>query len=275
MEVVFGSIVFDTDQEMIDSFFKTVANQDRDDFDVLLINDGLPKEKLDNILDKYESLRNRIIVVDADRDSTFYKNRCQLINEAKNRGYDLLVRGDFDDEFSSDRVSSFINQFDDGYGFFYNDIYLNGESIFKLLPTLCDDYKQIGQYNFVGEGACAINLHYINEALLDKLRRGKTNVFDWYMFTTFLLEGIKGKRIDSGYTFYRIYELNMAGVPLKNYKTITKELGVKRLHYSLLKDKNDYYKDLYEKYNNDANIKITNDIDKYYWWQFTYVDIDR
>lgn len=272
MEVVFGSILFDTDQEMIDSFFKTVANQDRDDFAILLINDGLPKEKLDNILDKYETLKPRIIIVDADKEATFYKNRCQLISEAKKRGYDLLVRGDFDDEFSSDRVSSFIKQFDDDYGFFYNDIYLNNESIFNSLPRVCDDYKQIGQYNFVGEGACAINLHYINEEVLEKLRQGTTNVFDWYMFTTFLLEGIKGKRIESGYTFYRIYELNMAGVPLKNYKTISKELSVKRLHYSLLKDRNDYYKDLYEKYNDDTKIKITNDINKYYWWQFTYVD---
>ena len=82
MEVVFGSIIFDTNQEMIDSFFKTVSNQDRDDFDVLLINDGLPKEKLDDVLSKYKSLKSRIIVVDADDDATFYKNRCLLINEA-------------------------------------------------------------------------------------------------------------------------------------------------------------------------------------------------
>lgn len=275
MEVVFGSIVFDTNQEMIDSFFKTVANQDNNDFDILLINDGLSKKKLEDVLSKYKSLKSRVIVVDADENPTFYKNRCQLINEAKKRGYDLLVRGDFDDEFSSDRVSSFIKQFDDDYGFFYNDIYLNNESIFRSLPKFCIDYKQIGQYNFVGEGACAINLHYINEELLKKLREGKTNVFDWYMFTTFLLEGIKGKAIESGYTFYHIYELNMAGVPLKNYKTISKELSIKRLHYSLLRDKNDYYKALYEKYNDDTNIKITSDLDKYYWWQFTYVDLDR
>lgn len=272
MEVVFGSIIFDTDEEMISDFFDTLSNQDNQEFAILLINDGLPKEKLDSALNKHVSLKSRISIVDADEDATFYKNRCQLICEAKKRGYDLLIRGDFDDEFSKDRVNCFIEQFDDEYGFFYNDIYLNGESIFVELPSICDDYKQIGQFNFVGEGACSINLHKINDSLIEKLKLGKTNVFDWYMFTTYLLEGIKGKRIDSGYTFYRIYDGNMAGVPNKNFKTITKEIGVKRLHYSLLKDQNKYYADLYNKYNDDANIKIRNDLNKYYWWGFTYVD---
>ena len=76
----------------------------------------------------------------------------------------------------------------------------------------------------------------------------------------------------------KLFIFNLGYLPNSKDKTITKAnetLIAFKKAYSLLKDKNDYYKDLYEKYNNDANIKITNDIDKYYWWQFTYVDIDR
>lgn len=272
MEVVFGSIIFDTDEKMIHDFFDTLTNQDDKDFPILLINDHFPKEKLDKVLDSYSKLKKRITLIDVEGKQTFYENRCELIKEAKKRGYDLLIRGDFDDIYSLDKVSAYKRQFDDSYAFFYNDILVNNESIFETLPTICDDYKQIGQYNFVGEGACAINLHYIDDSLLEKLGQGKTNVFDWYMFTTFLLEGLKGKRVDSTYTFYHLYEGNMAGVPCKNMKTINKEINIKRLHYSLLKDRNDYYKYLDEKYSDEVNIKIKNDLDKYYWWQFTYVD---
>lgn len=272
MEVVFGSIIFDSNDKMINDFFDTLNNQDRDDFDILLINDHFPKDKLDKVLDKYEKLKKRITLVDVCGKQTFYENRCLLISEAKKRGYDLLVRGDFDDVYGSDKVSSYIKQYDSDYAFFYNDIYVNGSSIFKPMPLICDNYKQIGQYNFVGEGACAINLAKIDDSIIDKLRQGKTNVFDWYLFTTLLLEGLKGKKIDGAYTFYNLYEGNMAGVPIKNIKTINREIEIKRLHYSLLKDRNEYYADLYAKYNDDVNIKVTSDLDKYYWWQFTYVE---
>ncbi len=272
MEVVFGSIIFDSNDKMVTDFFDTLKNQDTDDFDILLINDHFPKDKLDKILDKYNTLKDRITLVDVCGKQTFYENRCMLIKQAKEKGYDLLVRGDFDDVYANDKVSSYIKQFDDNYAFFYNDIYVNNQSIFEVLPDACTDFKQIGQYNFVGEGACAINLHHIDTSLLYKLGRGKTNVFDWYLFTTLLLANLKGKRIDSGYTFYNLYDGNMAGVPSKNLKTINREIEIKRLHYSLLKDQDDYFLDLYEKYMDDVNINITNDLDKYYWWGFTYVD---
>lgn len=271
MEVVFGSILFDADYKIADDFFKSLQNQSRDDFSILLINDNFNKELLEEILNDYPSLKKRTEIIDTSGKLTRYENRQKLILEAKKKGFDLLVRGDFDDTFSVNRVDSYIKEFDENYGFFYNDITIHGKSIFDSFPKECKDYKDIGQYNYVGEGACAINLNSLDYDLIDSLNEGKTIVFDWYLFTRFLLAGLKGKFVENADTYYRIYESNNIGTPELNEKTINREIEVKKLHYSLLQNRKEYFKDLLEKYNDPSKIKI-NKLDKYYWWQFTKVE---
>ncbi len=272
MEVVFGSILYEISEEIIRSFFTSLLEQDDQEFDILLINDHLNELKLNKILEEYSTLKPRISVINAKENQTFWENRCLLITEAKKRGYVLLVRGDFDDSYAKDKISSYKKQFDESYGFFYNDIELNDESIFEDLPVECTSYKQIGQYNFLGEGACGINLHQITDSIMGDLSEGKTRIFDWYLFTTLLLNGLIGKMIDGAYTYYHIYENNMAGIPKKNEETINREIDIKRLHYGLLKDKNAYFNHLYNLYSDNNEINITEDKNKYYWWQFTFVE---
>lgn len=269
MEVVFGSILFDTKIEIAKDFFESINQQDRNDFDILLINDNFNEKELNTLLKQYSKLH--IEIVNTNGKLTRYDNRKLLIHEAKKRGYKLLVRGDFDDTFSSNRIRSYIEQYDENYGFFYNDILVNNESMFNDLPKITDDFKIIAQQNYLGEGACAINLDKLDYDFIESLSKGKTIVFDWYLFTRLLLKGLKGKLINNTYTYYRLYENNNVGIASLNEETINREIEVKKLHYFLLQEEDNYYKNLLDKYNNSDNI-IINHYDKYNWWQFSKVE---
>lgn len=271
MKTVFGSILFDEKKEMMISFFDSLNKQTNQDFDILLINDNAPLDNIKQIINTFDNIKDKITIIDSEENKR-YSNRIQLIKESKQRGYDLLIRGDFDDTWSINRVDNYIKSYDTNYGFFYNGIVNESyNSVFKDFPKYINDYKEIGQYNFIGESSAGINLNNISYEFIDSLYKGKTIVFDWYLFTRMLLNNIPGKYIDDAYTIYRIWENTAAGIPSLTEKEISKELEYKRIHYDLLKDENAYYYDLYTKYNDSNNIKY-NHLDSYYWWNLTYVD---
>jgi hypothetical protein len=77
--------------------------------------------------------------------------------------------------------------------------------------------------NYLGFTNCAININQISREFIDSLYEGRTEIFDWYLFSRILLNGGKGKRINGTATLYRLYDNNIAGIPKHTKKALEKE----------------------------------------------------
>lgn len=272
MRVAFGTVVYDSAYKYVDEYIDSLNKQDTDKFDILLINDDLNKLQLDYILNK---LKKKPKILSNNLNLKPGTLRVKLIEFAKRLGYDLLIFGDFDDEFSQCRISSIIKEYDEDYGFFYNELcYFNGESFFYYLPSETNTIDDILDYNYVGLSHSALNLRVIEQDLIDELYESDNDVFDWYLFSILLNHGMKGKKINNGKTYYRLHEQNIAGEDKYSLENVLNELKIKIKHYQSLHKKNEKFKERLELYTrleemvNEETLFLKDFIDgtKDYWW---------
>ena len=69
-------------------------------------------------MSKLKSITSKTIIIDSSDNATVSDNRKLLLKEAKEYGYDLLILGDFDDVFLSDRISRVIDGIDNEHTFY-------------------------------------------------------------------------------------------------------------------------------------------------------------
>lgn len=270
MKVVFGTTVYDKAFEFGPEYIESINSQDTNEFDLLLLNDNLKSSEIEliknNLVKQPKILSNKYALEP-------HQLRVELIKWAKGEGYELLIFGDFDDKFSSDRISSVIEEFDSDFGFFYNTLaYFNDKNFFNELPSETNQIDDILEYNYIGLSHSALNLNTLSTELIDELSKSQNEIFDWYLYSLLLSEGIKGKRINSGKTYYRIHDDNIAGEDGHSTEDIIKELDVKIKHYRSLQDKSIKFKELLNKHlylkENINNEELTDYVDtnKDYWW---------
>ena len=114
----------------------------------------------------------------------------------------------------------------------------------------------------------SLNLRRLTIDFIDSLKNGKTNVFDWYLYSRLLLRGERGKKVTRGFTLYRIYEDNFAGKCNYNQEAIEKEIAIKKVHFSLLSEYSDYYRMLMDLYETNQ-VDETNVREDGFWWSLT------
>lgn len=272
MKVVFGTVVYDQGFRYVDDFIQSLNQQNSIIFDVILLNDNLSDEKLRYLKN---NLEHRVKIFEGTKGLKPSKLRVELIKRAISEKYDLLIQGDFDDTFSSDRLLSMIKGYDNKYGFFYNDVYdlQKKQKFFRDLPDTTINVAEILEKNYLGLSNTALNLHKLSDNLIKEVYRSENDIFDWYMFTLFLLHGLKGKKVSDGKTFYRLHEFNIAGKTSSSYTGILKEIDVKIRHYSSLRDKSFKFEEKliqYEKLKEsvlNSRINIMDYIkDNDFWW---------
>ena len=266
MRTAFGSVLYEQAWKWKDDFIDSINEQTSKDFDILLMNDGVPAIDVESL--RKQSNKN-ITSIDVVDNRTISEIRIDLIQEAKSRGYNLLILGDFDDSFSQRRVEQIQKAYHIDISFYYNDILCNGKPIFTDVPDTVTSISQIEESNFLGLSNTAINLSAISMDFLNGLSDVKTNVFDWYFYAMLLLEPKTiGLHISDAYTYYRQHENNIAGVMQKSYK---KEIEIKIAHYCLLSKHYEKANYLLEKYKELASSKTMAQhyISKEstgYWW---------
>lgn len=273
MKIAFGSVIYNEALLYKNDFVNSINSQTHNNFDVVLVNDNLSINEIDELV----SLINRnVIVVKGKANSKPSELRVELIKYAKSKGYELLVLGDFDDAFSENRVAKISTEFDTNIGFFYNDLYRfdRVSSFFRTMPKMTKDLRIINESNYLGLSNTSLNLKLISNDQLDKLNSVKLVIFDWFMFTVLIKEGLSGIKVDDCQTFYRLHGNNLAGENDTSNSSILKEIDIKIKHYSALQklydcDQNylDYYCQLKLKLiNDDVDVKkiINNEMD--YWW---------
>lgn len=271
MKIAFGTAVYEQAWIWQSEFIQSVNAQTQSEFDLIIMNDGLDQEKI-NLL-----TRNSIHtchIYDVKPKTSISKARMELLKIAKQKGYELLVLGDFDDTFSKNRVKKIVDIWNPEIAFYYHNLHYETceKEIFAHLPEKVYDINQILEQNFLGLSNTAINLSLLSNQFLDSLEEVKTNVFDWYLYSKILITGNIGLKVDEAYTVYRQQENNLAGIQRDDCISIAREITVKKEQYRLLSKELDIVEDLKKQYENlekssiDKIVGYLNKNNKMYWW---------
>ena len=271
IRIAFGTVVYKAAYNYYPEFIESLNKQDYVPFDILLLNDDLEDDETNKLSDSCKA-----IVWEGTKHSKPSDLRVELIKKAKEKNYDLLILGDFDDTFSSNRVSQLAKGYDKSFSFYYNDIYCfnKKKKFFNNLPKHVKSISNILEHNYLGLSNTALNLQNFDMEIIEKLKNVNTSIFDWYMYSILLAEGHKGKKVESCKTYYRIHEHNIAGESGSKFADINREIDVKIKHYSSLRNVNinfsylfGYYTKLKSKLaNNECDILGQIDKKCEYWW---------
>lgn len=264
----FGCVIYPSALEYFDVFVKSVSEQTEKAFDLLVMNDGAEVSVLE---EKLHPLDGKYHIISVEDGLSPADIRVCLIAEAKKRGTDILIIGDTDDTFSSDRVERIVEVFCDNpqADFVYNGLRtFDNKRAMPDLPESIENVKAVAHYNFLGMSNTAIRINALDEGFIRSLGECDSFVFDWYLYSRLLLDKHKGVLAKGAMTYYRIYDANCAGLPEATKNAVEKEIAVKQKHYNLLRKYSPYFEQLYDCYKH-GNIQWAEEQEYHYWWNFT------
>lgn len=275
MKTVLGTVIYQESYQFYRDFIDAVNCQTDQDFDIILINDNCSEEEAGQIV---QGIPNKTILINKNEQKEPYKLRIQLLKEAKEYGYELLVLADFDDTFHKDRMKLIKNQYDERLTFFYHDLYdFDGMEYMKIQEEQTQSIASILEANYLGLSNTAIVIKNLSRNFIESLEEGKTKIFDWYLFTRILGQGGCGKKVKDAKTFYRIYDNNLAGKWKDIRQQLRKEIEIKKEHYRLVRYLEPKLEELYWSYR-ELDKKLTSEkiqqikeedlINPVYWWGF-------
>lgn len=272
MKVLFGSVIYDQAMPFFNTFIESLSRQTMRDFSILLVNDGVSAGLLEKMLSEfcleYEIISYKIQFTPAQL-------RINLLEEAKRRKADALIIGDADDYFSQNRVNEIVKIIhgEPTCGFVYNELRLFDDSrVMPDMPGKINSVMDISDHNFLGMSNTALNLRKLSEDFIESLRECDTYVFDWYLFSRLLLAGEHGIKALNTYTYYRIYNGNVAGLIQMSEESVKKEIDIKLKHYRLLANYDDVFLKLADAYSRKS-IKYHSNQEFYYWWDLTREEV--
>ena len=276
--IIFGTVIYEQAFKFVDEFITCLKQQTISDFDLLIVNDNLDKEALTQLKYKLDAagFENRFHIIQGiSKTGCISDFRIQMLLGAYERNYDLLIIGDIDDLFSTNRVEKIYQSYvsHSQAMFFYNDLVdYKGDVVLKDLPQKISSVKEISQYNFLGMSNTAINLKRLSKEEIESLYQGSCNIFDWYLYSRLLILGGIGVFVDDATTIYRIYDGNIAGIQGDCIEEVEKERNIKISHYQRL----ERYSEVFTNYRNELlnidvdetfyNTKYYNKNKQGYWW---------
>lgn len=294
MKIVYGVVVYECDLFDIFSrdFFRSIADQDNTEFDLLIISDDVPRNKLDKAVSD-SNLNCRVIFKYANGQHSPLELREFLIQKATTLEYDVLVVGDFDETTTNNRVSSIKRNiktsslaFNDFYLVDRNNRLISDKSCFseKAIPDTVDNVEAILSKNFIGLGSTAINLK--RPEIKDLVFPPNILAVDWFLATWILLRGGKEVALRDTFAYYRQHESNLVGFDFSlDGSKLDKGTAVKKAHYKFFSNfpssHKSVFKDLYksivevERYNQNPTQRLEYinrvnhrfDTSSFVWWE--------
>lgn len=266
--IAFGTVVYNNALPYFAEFVKTVKNQSYKEFTFLVVNDDVESDELKKKL--FDLKVNNYVIIENQDSQSPIELRVKLLEEAKKKGYDLLIIGDCDDKFALNRVERVVSCYKDNpdMAFYYNDLLLfNKQRVMEKLPYVTNHINNILESNYLGLSNTTINLNKMNMQFIESLKECDSFVFDWYLFSRILLNGGQGIFVSDTYTLYRIYENNYAGLNNSSKDQLYKEYDVKEKHFILLSKYDDLFEILLKRYRAlDIERYIPNQKNKGFWW---------
>lgn len=222
-------------------------------FDVLLANDGFIG--LEAILSA-RKLQWRILNVA----KTVSGNRRDLINKAVEYGYKKIIFSDSDDELSLNRVD-ILNSLLDIYDVVVNDLdIINSSSQLIDMKYLSNRFEngecinaiKLQTSNMMGLTNTAATSNALKNSIA--LQGGDALAFDWYLWTTVLLNSNEAIFTNKTTTKYRMHSNNVAGfIQAVDKNSVLKGIEVKCEYYRLMSGINQNYEELLNKFKSEIN----------------------
>lgn len=272
-KIAFLTVIFPLNDEYLLDFFQSLDNQTFKDFDLIVVNDGY--KNLDKIKKKFKNLSIKELT---SSDSPAL-NRQYGINYIQKNGYDIIIFGDSDDYFSSNRVeilSKKLNSFD----LVVNDISLfNKDGIYtkkyfskriKNEFTIKADF--IKDKNIFGMSNTALKVELLENIIIHK----DLLAVDWYIFTLALIKAEKALFTNEAETFYRQHEDNIIGLGKFNKEIFQKGISVKLKQYELLSKVDEQFKSYLKemlvlndiiKNKDDIDLNTLKKFEHPFWWE--------
>lgn len=231
-------------------FFEEVCecarNQTRKDFDIVVVNDGCDEVALEALLENLNA-----IIIDAV--DSIAGNRLLGLEYACKNHYKYLFFCDADDTFTENRYARVLDEFESSHA----DIVVCNLNVAdeKCTPIIKDYFSEeipndrwinsefLKDKNIMGMSNTAIRV----DSIPRNLSIPDISIVDWYLFTIFLLQGLRARYIKDSLVNYRQYNANMIGITCFDVITFKKLADYKITHYRMLIE-NGYvqYQDLYQ-----------------------------
>jgi len=236
--------VFPEVEPYLARYLDSLEAQSSSSFELLIANDGYIG--LEEILSK-RKLQWRILEVN----KTISENRRDLINKAIEYGYSKIIFSDSDDELSFNRVKVLSSMLDN------NDVVVNDLDIIdssnqliekKYFSNRFDDgeninIRKVQSGNMMGLTNTAATASALKNCIA--LKKGESIAFDWYLWSTVLLNFKTVVFTNKTTTKYRTHSNNVAGLPQAiNDRNVCKGLEVKCEYYKLMSQIDCSYIDL-------------------------------
>jgi glycosyltransferase involved in cell wall biosynthesis len=219
------TVVYPGCEDHLGRFMQSVEEQDTDQFELLVLNDGLPDfERFTNITKK--------LIHEYPVSGSIAKIREQGIDLLLESSYEKIVFADADDYFSSNRMRTAASALEKT-DIYVNDLTTVDENGTILTPNyfskrlnnefvITNDY--ILQKNIMGLGNSAVR-----KSVLDKTDiPDSTIAVDWLIFTDQLLKGASAHFNNDCVTFYLQHDQNSAGL-----KNLTPERLIRALEVQI------------------------------------------
>jgi len=232
-KISFLTTVFPMDKTYLYDFFNSLQEQTYKNFDVIVVNDGYVN--LEEFIREFKDLN----IIELQYSNTPAKNREFGINYIRKNKYDILIFGDSDDYFDTNRIQLSIDLLND-FDVVVNDLTLfdeqNGIYNKKYISNRVKDGSKI-EFNFIKDkNIFGLSNTAVNVSILDNIHFDKDLIaVDWYLYSTLLLRNKKAIFTNKTITYYRQYANNTIGIGANTTETILKGISVKSKHYSSLK----------------------------------------
>lgn len=212
-KIAFLTTIFPMNNKYLYDFFNSLETQTYKKFDIIVVNDGY--ETFNFFKEKY----NKLNIVELKYSDTISKNREYGINYVIKSNYDILIFGDSDDYFSSNRIElsiELLSKFDivvnDLSLFDDNSIYISKYISNRIENKTEIDFEFIKDKNIFGLSNTAINLHIIDKVEFDK----DLVAVDWFLYKYLLKLKYSAIFTNEAETYYRQYENNTIGLNTEN-----------------------------------------------------------
>lgn len=241
-KTVFITTVFPGIESYLPDFFRSIHIQSYQNFDLLVMNDGLASIK-EFLPENFNVHMEMYIPRNANNPAAI---REEAIEIARNKAYEVVVFGDADDYFQENRVElcldyllqekiivnelSLVNQ----EGLLISENYFSN----RLLNKQRIDLGFIENKNIFGLSNSAFKMEILRNYHSD------TNViaFDWFFFTQLLMNSATDALFtNETISYYRQHEQNIIGINEISEKKIKKGILAKKEHYRGLSEKSEYF----------------------------------
>lgn len=244
MKTAFFSVIYPASERYLDDFFTSLTEQSFQNFDVVIVNDGVKDTQ--RLKQAYPSLSMIIL----DRTDNIAKLREFGINYLIASGYDAVIFGDSDDWFSPNRVECSLELLKI-HPIVVNDVTLVSEDT-KVMQERYFSKRihnretvtldMILEKNLFGLSNTAIKLDGIETVTFNP----SLIAVDWFFYTLLLLRGNTACFTNETTSYYRQYNANTAGLNKADSVLFERGLQTKLAHYENLKEYGKVFKEKFQ-----------------------------